>query len=315
MKEFVFIYTGPDGKKHVAREAGNTEAEAAANFEAHSGNAKHEKGIEVDPLIDAMLNVLPAVSNDELKELATIQADINTTKKTQDAANRAEEQRKSKFLKYMNTGTVKFDEQAKDALMKAADDFEKNDKDFDRQVWNKLLAASLSSEEQRAMQKEFEDDAKKHWGSDTTNLNRELETIRVIFNDTKGKWAQQGGTLTFDQIATKMGNSKQYAIKVFKQGLAKLAAKLLKTNNVTPEQLKAIEDRFTKMNSDARKNKDAKTMQAIERKAKAAEREFNQLLKDLNAVQKTFGLEKSKYYARQFPKNISRDAAMDKTSK
>lgn len=312
MKEFVFIYNGKDGKKHVARAAGKTEAEAAANFEATSPGLKHEKGIEVDPLINAMLNVLPNVSNDELKELAMIQADVNTAKAAQDAADRTEERRKSKFLKYMNTGSVKFDEQAKDALLQAADDFEKNDKDFDRQVWNKLLATSLSTEEQRVMQKEFEEDAKKHWGSDKVNLNRELEAIRVIFNDTKGKWSQLGNALTFDQIATAMGNSKQYAIKVFKQGLAKLAAKILKTNNVTPEQLKVIEDRITKMNSDARKNKDAKTVQALERKAKAAEREFNQLLKELNAVQETFGLEKSKYYARKFPKTISRDAAMDK---
>ena len=68
------------------------------------------------------------------------------------------------------------------------------------------------------MQKEFEADAKENWKNDKANLNRELEVIRRMFNDTKGKWGGGGdatGTLTFDEIATAWGCSKPYVIKVY----------------------------------------------------------------------------------------------------
>lgn len=234
------------------------------------------------------------------------------------ADNAKEQDRKSKFKKYSGDQVKQLDPDKKEYLLKLADEVMNTDKDFRKDVWKKLLEKFVSPNEVKAMQKEFEADAKKNWKSDKANLKRELEVVRRIFSDTKGKWSGGGdanGTLTFDEIATSWGCSKPYVIKVYQQAMKKLIAKLLKKDTVSDEEVKMFQAKINDLNKEARRiakdtaNGNSAKAAAAEKKARNAEKEFNRLLKDLNDVRKKFKLPKIHYYARQFaPKDAHLDA-------
>ena len=314
MKEFAIAYD-LNGKRTFARFEGNNEAEAKAAFSAEMPNVKIKAVFELD---DTLKKVLDLVKPTEDKELNDIKADVEASRKARDAEERKEAQRKAKFKKYAGDQLQQLDPEKKEYLLKLADEVLKTDKDFKKDVWKKLLSKFVTPNEIKDMQKEFEADAKENWKGDKANLNRELEVVRRMFGDTKGKWNGGGdsnGTLTFDEIAIAWGCSKPYVIKVYQQAMKKLVGRLLKKDVASDEEVKAFQEKINTLNKEARRLAKEKSEGATaaakeaEKKAKAAEKEFNKLLKDLNDVRVKFGLPKVKYYARTFaPKDAHLDA-------
>ena len=314
MKEFAVAYE-LNGKKTFARYEGKTPDEAKEAFLAEMPNAKVNDVIELD---DNLKKILDVVKPGKDKELDDIKADVEKSRAARDAEDRKEQQRKAKFKYMANQSQLEMDPDKKEYLLKLADEVMKTDKDFRKDIWKKLLEKFVTPAEAKEMQKEFEADAKENWKNDKANLNRELEVIRRMFNDTKGKWGGGGdvaGTLTFDEIATAWGCSKPYVIKVYQQAMKKLVAKLLKKDVASDEEVKSFQDKINELNKEARRlakekvHGSTEAAKEAEKKAKAAEKEFNQLLKDLNDVRVKFGLPKERFYVRKFaPKDAHLDA-------
>lgn len=313
MKEFAVAYE-LNGKKTFARYEGKTADEAKEAFLAEVPKAKVNDVIELDGNMKKLLDVVKPGKD---KDLEKIKADVDSNKEARDAEDKKEQLRKSKFKKYADEQHLELDADKKEYLLNLADDVMKTDKDFKKDVWKKLLDKFVTPAEAKEMQKEFEADAKENWKNDKANLNRELQVIRRIFNDTKGKWDGGGdakGVLTFDEIAVAWDCSKPYVIKVYQQAMKKLVAKLLKKDVASDEEVKAFQDKINQLNKEARRLSKEKAAgetekaKAAEKKARAAEKEFNQLLKDLNDVRVKFGLPKERFYVRKFAKQ---DAHLD----
>ena len=252
MKEFAIAYD-LNGKRTFARFEGKNEAEAKAAFLAEMPNVKIKAVFELD---DTLKKVLDLVKPTEDKELNDIKADVEASRKARDAEERKEAQRKAKFKKYAGDQLQQLDPEKKEYLLKLADEVLKTDKDFKKDVWKKLLSKFVTPNEIKDMQKEFEADAKENWKDDKANLNRELEVVRRMFGDTKGKWNGGGdsnGTLTFDEIAIAWGCSKPYVIKVYQQAMKKLVSRLLKKDVASDEEVKAFQEKINTLNKEARR--------------------------------------------------------------
>lgn len=314
MKEFAVAYI-LRGKRSFGRFEAKNGKEAAKILTDAFPDIKILGTYEVDDNMKKLLDVVKPLKD---KELDDIKKEIAAAKADRENADYIEKRRKSKFIKYQDTQVPQLSDDKKKILIDTADKLFNMGKDFDRRLWNKLLDQFLDSNGKKEMQKEFEEDAKAHWKNDKANLDRELEVIRRIFGDTKGKWGgdtEATGALTFDQIATKWGTSKPYAVAVYKKGLGKIVSKLLNKDVASKEDIKQIQDKINDINSKMRKLNKAKqdaatkkTAGELEKQAIRTEREFKQLLKDLNDVRKAYDLPALDWKVRYHPKDVSLDA-------